>query len=100
MAQKQRSRPMNSPRSSGWKTARAAGRVTEKAAVGLFRWMTTDHTGLSEALRHMPATSFGEILEYILLQILCAVVVALVTGVWIFVLMAFVLPFLLSVAFS
>ena len=100
MAQKQRSRPMNSPRSSGWKTARAAGRVTEKAAVGLFRGMTTDHTGLSEALRHMPATSFGDILEYILLQILCAVVVAVVTGVWIFVLMAFVLPFLLSVAFS
>ena len=27
-------------------------------------------------------------------------VVAVVTGVWIFVLMAFVLPFLLSVAFS
>ena len=62
--------------------------------------MTTDHTGSSEALRHMPATSFGEILEYIVLQILCAVVVAVVTGVWFFVLMAFVLPFLLSVAFS
>ena len=91
---------MNTHRSSEWKTAQAAGRATEKAVVGLFRWMTTDHTGSSEALRHMPATSFGEALKYALLQILCAVVVALVTGVWIFVLMAFVLPFLLSVAFS
>ena len=91
---------MNTHRSSGWKTAQAAGRVTEMDAVGLFRWMTTDHIASSEALRHIPATSFGEALKYALLQILCAVVVALVTGVWIFVLMAFVLPFLLSVAFS
>ena len=100
MARNPRSRPMNTHRSSGWKTARAAGRVTEKAAVGLFRWATTDHTGSSEALRHMPATSFGEALKDLLLQILCAVVVAVVTGVWIFVLLAFVLPFLLSVLFS
>ena len=91
---------MNPLSSSGWKTARAAGRVTEKAAVGLFRWMTTDHTASSEALRLMPTTSFREILEYIVLQILCAVVVGVVTGVWIFVLLAFVLPYLLSVAFS
>ena len=91
---------MNSRHSSGWKTAQAAGRATEKAAVGLFRWMTTDHTGSSEALRHMPATSFGEALKDLLLQMLCAVVVGVVTGVWIFVLMAFVLQFLLSVAFS
>ncbi len=100
MAGNRRSRPMNTLKSSGWKTAHAAGRLTEKAAVGLFRWMTTDHIGSSDALRHIPATSFGEALKYALLQILCAVVVALVTGVWIFVLMAFVLPFLLSVAFS
>ena len=91
---------MNTHRSSEWKTAHAAGRLTEKAAVGLFRWMTTDHTASSEALRHMPATSFGEALKDLLLQILCAVVVAVVTGVWVFVLMAFVLPYLLSVAFS
>ena len=100
MARNPRSRPMNTRKSSGWKAAQAAGRATEKTAVGLFRWMTTDHTGSSEALRHMPTTSFREILEYIVLQILCAVVVGVVTGVWIFVLMAFVLPFLLSVAFS
>ena len=100
MARNRRSRSINTHRSFGWKAAHAAGRVTEKAAVGLFRWMTTDHTGSSEALRHMPATSFIEILEYIVLQILCAVVVGVVNGVWIFVLLAFVLPFLLSVAFS
>ena len=91
---------MNPLSSSGWKAAQATGRVTEKAAVGLFRWMTTDHIGSSEALRHMPTTSFREVLEYIVLQILCVVVVGVVTGVWIFVLMAFVLPFLLSVLFS
>ncbi len=91
---------MNTHRSFSWKAAHTAGRLTEKAAVGLFRWMTTDHTGSFEALRLMPTTSFREVLEYIVLQILCAVVVGVVTGVWIFVLLAFVLPFLLSVAFS
>ena len=100
MAGNPRSRPMNTRKLSSWKAAQAAGRATEKAAVGLFRWMTTDHTGSSEALRHMPATSFGEALKDLLLQILCAFVVAVETGGWIFVLMAFVLPFLLSVLFS
>ena len=100
MARNRRSRSINTHRSFGWKAAHAAGRVTEKAAVGLFRWVTTDHIGSSEAFRHMPSMSVGETLKDLLLQILCAVVVGVVTGVWIFVLMAFVLPFLLSVAFS
>ena len=91
---------MNTRRSSAWKTAQAAGRLTEKAAVGLFRWVTTDHTGLSEALRDMPSMSAGETFKYILMQFLIAVVVAVVNGVWVFVLIAFVLPYLLSGLFS
>ena len=100
MARNPRSRSMNTHRSSAWKTAQTAGRITEKAAVGLFRWASTDHTGFSESLRHMPSMSAGETFKYILMQFLCAVVVAVLNGVWVFVLIAFVLPFLLSGLFS
>ena len=96
MARNPRSRSMNTHRSSGLKTAQTAGRLTEKAAVGLFRWVSTDHTGFSEALRHIPPMCAADTFKYILMQFLCAVVVAVVNGVWVFVLIAFVLPFLLS----
>ena len=91
---------MNTLRSSGWKTAHTAGRVTEKAAVGLFRWASTDHTGFSESLRHIPSMGAGETFKYILMPFLIAVLVAVINGVWVFVLIAFVLPFLLSELFS
>ena len=91
---------MNANRSSAWKTAQTAGRLTEKAAVGLFRWATTDHSGFSESLLHIPPMSAGETFKYILMQFLCAVLVAVINGVWVFVLIAFVLPFLLSELFS
>ena len=100
MARKPRSRPMNTHRSSGWEFAQATGGITEKAAVGLFRWATTDHTGFSKALVDMPSMGLGDTLKYILMQFLRAAVVAVVAGVSVFVLIAFVLPFLLSVLFS
>ena len=100
MARNPRSRSMNTHRSSGWKTAQTAGRLTEKAAVGLFRWATTDHTGFSKALQNMPSMGIRDTFRYILMQFLCAVVAAIVTGVSTFVLIAFVLPLLLSVIFS
>ena len=83
MARKQRSHSMNTLRSSGWKLAQATGRITEKAAVGLFRWVSTDHTGLSESLRHMPLMSAGETFKYILMQFVSAVGLVVVNGVWV-----------------
>lgn len=35
-------------------TARITGRATEKAAVGLFKWAVTDHTGMSSAMSNLP----------------------------------------------
>ena len=100
MARNPRSRSMNTHRSSGWKTAQTAGRLSEKAAVGLFRRVSTDHTGFSESLRDIPSMGAADTFKYILMQFLCAFVVAVVNGVWVFVLIAFVLPFLLSGLFS
>ena len=100
MARNPRSRSMNAHRSSARKAAQTAGRITEKAAVGLFRWVSTDHTGFSESLRHIPPMGAADTFKYILMQFLIAVVVAVVNGVWVFVLIAFVLPYLLSGLFS
>jgi hypothetical protein len=40
-------------RSAGWSGLKAAGRVSETAATGLFRWMTTDHSGMGRACANM-----------------------------------------------
>lgn len=86
---------MSTCTSPGWKLAKATGRTTEKAAIGLFRFATTDHTGLNKALTNMPPMGIGDTLKYILLQFLISVFVAVVTGIWVFVLIAIVLPYLL-----
>lgn len=46
------------------KLAQFAGRTTEKAVVGLARWATTDHTGISKMLINMPALGFVDTLKY------------------------------------
>lgn len=88
--------PIFTSRTPGWKLAQATGRCTEKAAVGLFRWATTDHSGMTETLRNMPPMGFGETLKYILMRFLFFVLMAVVSGFWIFVLIAYVLPFLIT----
>ena len=88
--------PIITSRTPGWKLAQATGRCTEKAAVSLFRWTTTDHSGMTEALRNMPSMGFADTFKYILVRFLFAMLMAVATGIWIFVLIAFVLPFLIT----
>ena len=88
--------PINTSRTPGWKLAQATGRTTEKAAVGLFRWATTDHTGLTKALCNMPSMGFADTFKYILTRFLLSVLAAVVSGFWIFVLIAYGLPFLIT----
>jgi hypothetical protein len=87
---------MQNLRSAGWTTAKFAGRATEKTAVGLFRWATTDHTGMSRALANMPPMGFLDTLKYILMQFLIAVAVSVLSAVWIFVLIGYGIPFLIT----
>ena len=54
MTRQHRSQPRGNP-------AKAA-RITEKAAVRLFPWVSTDHTGFSESLRHIPPHSAASFL--------------------------------------
>ena len=65
---------MNTLGSSGLKATQTTGRITEKGAVGLFRWVSTDHTGFSESLRHIPPMGAADTFKYILMQFLLAAV--------------------------
>lgn len=93
---KRHSRAMRNLTSAGRTAARFTGRAAEKTAVGLFRWATTDHSGLGRALDRMPDMGFLDSMKYILVHILIAIVAAIVGGIWIFVLIGYGIPFLLT----
>lgn len=73
----------------------SAGRTLDKAASGLFRWATTDHSGIGRALKLMPNIGFLDRLLDILVCFLLAIFGAVVQGVWIYLLIAYGLPFLI-----
>ena len=73
------------------------GVLTEKATDGLLRWATTDHFHMAEALNRMPSSmGFIESLKYVLLRFVMLLISSLIMGVAVFVLVAYVLPYLLS----
>ena len=72
-------------------TVRAAGKTAE----GVGRWAATDHTGMSKALANMPSMGFLDSVRYILLHLLFTIVSAVVMGVWVFLLVAYGIPFLI-----
>ena len=51
-------------RAAGGDAAKFAGRATEKAAVGLFRWATTDHYGTGDAFDRAAGMGFFEGLKH------------------------------------
>jgi hypothetical protein len=78
---------------------KSVGNVTEKAAVGLFRWATTDHYGMTERLTNMPSTGFVDALVLILVQLAITIVAALVTGLLVFLFVGYGIPYLLFGSF-
>lgn len=52
------SRATRNLRSAGWDAAKFTARTADKAAVGLFRWATTDHSGMRKAFDNMPSMGF------------------------------------------
>lgn len=94
---------MRNLRSAGWEVAKFTGRTTEKAAVGLARWATTDHSGMGRAFENMPSMGFIETIGYILMIILFAMVnivvyvaSVLMTIAWVYFLIVYGIPFLLT----
>jgi len=70
--------------------------VTEKAAGGLARWITTDHTGTAKFLTHMPAMGFIDTITMILMLIGTTILAALVSGLLFYLIFAFGIPWLLG----
>ena len=60
----------------------SAYKATDKAATGLFRYATTDHTGLAKRLSNVPTMGLGvgDTLKYIFLQMLISILAAAATG--------------------
>ena len=101
--QKRTTRGVRNLQSAGWATAKFTGRATEKAAVGLARWATTDHSGMGKALANMPSMGFFDTIRYILMLIPIAIVSILIhvagtllTIAWVFFLIVYGIPFLLT----
>lgn len=101
MAKQHRSNQgMRNLKSSGWSATKFTGNTTEKAATGLFHWMTTDHTGTSEAFANMPLMGFLDTIKYILFYIFCGILSAVLTGAIAFVLIAYGIPMFISLMFD
>ncbi len=76
--------------------AKSTGRATEKAAVGIFKWATTDHLGMGRSLLEMPKMGFFASIKYVLMQLLIRLYVIALMGVLILVVIGYGIPFLLS----
>lgn len=77
---------------AGYRAAGYTTRASSKAAVGLFRWAATDHTGMGRALERMPKMGFVDTLKYILMQFLFAVAASILGGIMVFVLVVYGIP--------
>lgn len=63
-------------------------RATEKAAVGLFRWMTTDHISKGRPIQFIPGTTILGSLGYILVELFLGILGAVLTGAIAYVMIA------------
>ena len=84
-------RAMRNLRTAGRKVVR----FTERAADGLFRWLTTDRSGMGKTLDYMPRLGFLDRVKYVFLKLFIAVVGSVVQVVWIILIIFYVIPFLL-----
>ena len=80
--------------------AKTSGQVIEKAAVGLARWATTDHSGIGNALNNMPSMGFFESLLYILVHLLIGLVCAVVLFCLTYLQIAYGIPLFISLMFG
>ncbi len=90
-----RNRAMRNLTSAGYSAARITGRAASKSAVDVFKWGASDRTGLNYALDAMPTMGFVDSVRYLFRHFLISAGVAVFTGVWAFILIAFILPYLI-----
>ncbi len=86
-------------RRQGMRASRTMGKspgVVEKAAVGLFRWAATDHSGTGRMLDNMPPMGFIDTMKFIAMHLLITIVGAFMTGIMVFLLFAYGIPLFLD----
>ena len=83
------------------KVVKTTYRLADKAVTGTLTWAATEHTGLAKRLaltRYMGG--FLAQLAFIVLQLLLSIGIAIVQGIWVYVLIAYGIPYLLTHLFT
>lgn len=86
-------------RSAGVNGLKCTAIAAEKAAVGLFRWAATDHSGMARAMDKLPKMGIPDTLKFIWLSFCFTLGFALLRGIAIFFTIAIWIPFLLWLLF-
>lgn len=81
------------------RTLNSAANVADKAAVGLFRWATTDHIGQGRTFQNIPTIGFFDTIRYILKQMIFGILAAVLSGAIAYVLIAYGIPLLIWLVF-
>lgn len=96
MARPYRKRAVRNLQSAGT----GAAKLGSKAIVGLSRWVVTDHTGMGARMSKMPKMGFIDSIRYGITYLMGYVIIgvagAALTGLWIYVLIVYGIPFLLG----
>ena len=97
MARHHKQHSLRNLKSSGWKAAKFAGRTLDKTISGLFRWLTTDHAGITRMLTLMPEMGFWDSVKYVLISFLITLAGIVLQIVWLYFIIFHGLPLLLDI---
>ena len=78
-------------------SAKSAYRLLDQAGSSLGKWVVTDHTGFSQSLLNMPTMGFWASCRYFLINFLIAIAGVFVSGILLFLLITFGLPWLITI---
>lgn len=96
MAPPRRTRIKRNLQAAASQATNATLNLSSRATVGTFKWLVTDHTGMSQAMSRMPKMGFWESMKYTLEQFVWSVMATLIGAVWLFILIAYVVPYLIT----
>lgn len=97
MARQPKRQSMCNLKSSRWKAAQFTARTLDKTISGLFRWLITDHSGVTRMLALMPDMGFWDSVKYALMRFLVTLAGIVLQIVWLYLIIFHGLPLLLNV---
>ena len=97
MARQSKQHSLRNLKSTGWKAAKFTGRTLDKTVSELFRWLTTDHSGITRMLTLMPDMGFWDIVKYALMRFLITLAGIVLQIVWLYLIILHGLPLLLNI---